>query len=240
MSLRFVVTGTGRSGTGYVAHLFRAAGVKCGHEDWFTWVPGVRDEETISRRTLEMRLRGPFSRLHEEWRRRRQGLDGDASWLAVPRLARFNGLVFLQIRHPLEVIASFAARHFFSSSVPNVWRTFASAYFDMTGDDIVDGMRWWIEWNARAAQHAHFTYRLEDLDAELFARILRFVGESGAEDKATQAIDSTPCDVNSGKTAHSDYLKLDWDHLPAGNCRNRLFRSAQKLGYLCPDEVRTP
>ena len=76
---RFVVTGSGRSGTGYIAAVLSAAGIPCGHEGWFN-----------------------------PQRDRADGLVGDSSWCAVPELAGYPGLVWHQVRHPLAVIASLA------------------------------------------------------------------------------------------------------------------------------------
>lgn len=78
---RFVISGSGRAGTGYIAAVLGAAGIVCGHEAWFN----PQGEQT-------------------------SGLVGDASWCAVPDLGGYQGIVWHQTRHPLRVIASLAAR----------------------------------------------------------------------------------------------------------------------------------
>ena len=74
---RFVVVGTGRSGTAYTARLLTAAGITTGHEEWWS-VSG--------------------------WQRK--GLVGDSSWFAAPHLRDFDGFVFNQVRDPLAVVNS--------------------------------------------------------------------------------------------------------------------------------------
>lgn len=78
MAPRFVVTGTGRSGSGYIAKVLNAAGVKTGAESW--WNPyGKRDETII----------------------------GESSCCALAAgLDDYDGQVFYQVRHPLDTIMS--------------------------------------------------------------------------------------------------------------------------------------
>ena len=78
--LKFLVTGTIRSGTAYTAQVLNRAGIACGH-GWVYPPDGVR--------------RYP----HVE-------VLGDAAPLAVPFVADFQGLVLHQVRHPLKVIGS--------------------------------------------------------------------------------------------------------------------------------------
>lgn len=77
MTPRFVIVGSGRHGSDYIASVLNAAGIRCGHESWWN----------------------PFGCQQE-------GLDGDSSWCAVPFLDDFDGPVFHQVRHPLAVVAS--------------------------------------------------------------------------------------------------------------------------------------
>jgi len=75
---KFCITGTGRSGTGYISAALQACGVNCGHERWF-----IRHG-------------------------RQSGLDGDASWQAIFFLRDYRGPIYLQVRDPLAGIASLA------------------------------------------------------------------------------------------------------------------------------------
>ena len=69
----------------------------------------------------------------------------------------------------------------------------------MTGDVLLDAMRWWTHWNLLAQQHATLTYRLEDLDPELFGRLVTMVGLSPTA-SPQEAFDAVPRAVNSGES----------------------------------------
>jgi hypothetical protein len=80
MEPRFLVTGSGRSGTGYLAAVLREAGLNVAHEGWWTL-----DHEPIP------------------------GLDGDVSWLGCFDTG-YKGLVYAQVRNPLQAIPSIYGR----------------------------------------------------------------------------------------------------------------------------------
>lgn len=78
MAPRFVIVGTGRSGSGYIAAVLTAAGIPCGHEAWWTCF-GVGGSDVA----------------------------GDSSCCALPwGLRGYRGLVLHQVRHPLAVVTS--------------------------------------------------------------------------------------------------------------------------------------
>lgn len=233
--MRFVVTGTGRSGTGFAAALFNNAGVPCGHESVFGPERGLRDPciGRMPRRPLR-RAGVHLRRLSAEWRVRRTELEGDASWMAVPRLSRFRGAVFLQVRDPLEVVSSFQGTRFFMPEQHGQAQTrFAMAFYDPCGDPVVDAMRWWVLWNARAEAHATLTYRLEDLDAALFGQILELAGVTATR-SAPQALELTSRDVNSGASRGHAMPLLTWADLPSGPDKDALAEASARYGYPAP------
>lgn len=91
---KFVVTGSGRSGTEYIALTLSAAGLRCGHEAVF----GPRTRTTPA---------------FGAW-------DGDASWLAAPFLAALpsSTVVLHQVRHPFAVISSWYGLRFLADDGP--------------------------------------------------------------------------------------------------------------------------
>lgn len=234
MKLKFVVAGTGRSGTAYIARLLTAAGVPTGHERWFTWVPGIGDRQTIDRTGCGRGKAWP-SRLKEEIRRRRQPIMGDASWLAVPRLDRFDGRVFLQVRDPLAVIASYVAMRFFDFSAvqkKSVWQVFALQHFDPTGDSVVDAARWWVTWNQRALRFADRWWRLEDLDEAELASILTQLDIPDASQRAAGAfaqVDRT----NTAEQRGHGRAGLTWGDIHA-DVRMEVTELALFFGYPVP------
>lgn len=77
MTPRFVIIGTGRHGSKYVADILTGSGINTGHEKWWNSV-GAEDKSYV----------------------------GESSWLAAPHLAEFDGMIFHQVRNPLLVVNS--------------------------------------------------------------------------------------------------------------------------------------
>lgn len=87
-NIKYIITGTPRSGTGFMAKLFTSAGVPIGHEMFFG-MPG-----------------------HGYYPRNAQG---DSSWMAVPFMHNFTEAKIIHIvRNPLDTIASLLHRETFS------------------------------------------------------------------------------------------------------------------------------
>ncbi len=229
--MRFVVTGTGRSGTGYTAHLFDAAGLRCGHEQVFRDRPALGERGT-PRPGLVGTIKSPVARVRETIHRQRTTLDGDASWMAAPRLKAFRGVSFLQTRHPLLVIRSFVGTQFFSATGQHRrQRAFAAAFFSPTGDDVLDTMRWWVFWNDLAAEYATVVYRLEDLNVDLFARMLERLDVPDAATRSAEAFAAVPTDVNSSARRGDQRGAISWADLPSGEAKVRLEDAMKRYGY---------
>lgn len=133
----FAVIGTGRCGTRYMAHVLHACGLECGHENWWT-------------------LRSV---------RRRSGLDGDSSWLALSSIesGEWSGPVVHVTRHPLGVVRSLVGLEHFS-------RVGAFGAFSLAHEPDLARMSeleacvaWWVRWNDRCAKVADLTLRVEDV-----------------------------------------------------------------------------
>lgn len=218
--MKFVVTGTGRSGTGFIVDVLRNCGLRVGHEAYFGLGAGFRDSTTDH--TLQSRLLVEVRR----WIRR---LDGDASWMAVPRLSAFDGAVLHQVRHPLKVISSFAGMRFFSTS--SSYLDFASQHFDVTGDDLMDSIRWWTQWNEAAETHAHLTYRLEDLGPDLLQDLLIQMGFPKTRRLAADAISRASGPINTASSKGFRPLDVSWSSLPSCRETRHLLDLADHYGY---------
>ena len=143
---KFVIIGTGRSGTTYIAELLTECGIPCGHETIFDY-------------------RGITKRF---------GYKGDVSWLALPYLSNFNGTVLHQTRHPMKVINSLLGINFFTHNSFEPFRNFASQYFYFSGDEVNDAMRWYTNWNTWCEEYASFRFKVEELD-EMYADLLKAI-----------------------------------------------------------------
>jgi hypothetical protein len=206
--LKFVVVGTGRCGTAYMAQLLSRMGVPCGHE----WVYSDHP-----RRYPELEILG------------------DSSAQAVPFLDQFPGLVLHQVRDPLRVIGSFLGFGLFKDPAAHgIDGAFMMRHFPFTGDEVRDAMRYYVEWNERCEQvepTRYLRYQLEQLDVELVQRICGFLKEDVGPSKIEQALQSVPRNINTRFNSHP----LQWDALPECLFKEDLRTMARRYGYAGSD-----
>ncbi|MDM4722757.1 hypothetical protein QTQ03_25325 [Micromonospora sp. WMMA1363] len=161
MSMRFVVTGSGRCGTTYLSRLLTVAGIPCGHESVFDF----RTEDTIAA------TGGP------DWRH----YQADSSWQAVPLLERFPHPTVLVVRHPLRVVNSLLGLGFFddvvgaANPVHATLRGFAPEVYEQASEQDA-ALYTWLALNRGALRHAELLFRVERFGVAQFTRLLRWAG----------------------------------------------------------------
>jgi len=200
--MKLVITGCGRSGTGYAAAILNRCGLRCGHEDVFnasTSTPSFR------------------------------GFDADSSWLAVPWLHKIQCRAVHQIRCPLSVISSFVGIGFFSKSPKNKLLAVVNKYDGAilaTNDPVLSAIAYWVRWNMAAEQRTQFRYRVEDLDPGVVVRMLGGRGRV-SNDRILSAIATT-----SKTTNHRDHdVSLGWDDLPRSSITDHAKWLSERYGY---------
>lgn len=169
--LKVLVTGVGRCGTTYMAHLLTKMGIPCGHEAIFT-VKGLEEAKN--------RLKNPelisFSQCSEDlplwtdpWE-----IQADSSYLAAPFLNNSilkNTKVIRILRNPLEVIASyvFDAKYFANDILPitKPFQDFIKFHLPIVYDNNLSPINraalYYIEWNNLIQKNNKniFTYKIE-------------------------------------------------------------------------------
>jgi hypothetical protein len=98
--INILVTGTGRSGTGYMSRLLMSAGLPCGHEEIISFLVNL------------VRLLNQDEKI------------GESSWHAAPllHLPFFNDTTIIHaVRHPLNVIQSLRGIKFFIDKDLHYW-----------------------------------------------------------------------------------------------------------------------
>lgn len=159
MPERFVVTGSGRSGTKWLAAALTEAGATCGHE----MVYGLRDVGW-----------------GERW--------AESSWMAACHLPVEYPVVLLA-RHPMGVVRSLMEIGFFGwqqrpgpnhNQCHEVLREWAPDLYDRPGeaDRCLD--MWW-RLTAAALAHAEVILKIETLGTAQLARLLRWAGHDDAQ-----------------------------------------------------------
>jgi hypothetical protein len=206
---RFVITGTGRSGTGFMSKVLSGVGVPCYHESVY----------------------GPDGEAKWSFQR------GDSSWLALPHLEAgdFDGYVLHVVREPVATINSFVGIRFFDDAMADkhgAYRQFAEVHapevFELS-DPVERAVAWWVVWNERCAAVADATVRVEDLSGDDLVPLVRAGGAWHSPHQLTEAIAKVPTDVNSREKA-----ELGWDDLPEGEWLGRLKVLAVGYGYDAP------
>lgn len=148
---RFVITGSGRSGTQYMSELLRTVGIRCGHENVYfdTGFLGWKDWEA------------------------------DSSWMAscfVP----LQVPTVLVVRHPLRVVKSWVETWLSSDprtpKVPVFRKRFPEVYRYRAPHD--RALAQWLLINRTCQAHALATYRLETFGPEQLVHLLRTVRAS--------------------------------------------------------------
>jgi len=184
-SHRFVVTGTGRCGTAYLAALFRQIRIPCGHETVF----------------------GPDG--PQEW----GGRQGDSSWMAAPFLP-LDGKVFHLLRNPLAVADSLVGIGFFDPKIDHgKYREFARSWCPQafqTDDPILAATTFIICWNQMIAPHADMTVRVEEITPTVLRDLARQVGAEPGLFYTGQEMVKVPTNLNSRRRAG-----LDWSKVPS-------------------------
>lgn len=213
---RFLVTGAGRSGTGYIANVLTALGCLTGHEDIFG-PKKLRDSEELF------------------WP---PEVPGDSSWLGAPYLdALPQGTVVLhQVREPVANVRSSLRIQFFRTQ--SWYRSFAEQHAPalLSGSEAERCLCYWLEWN-RMAESArtkpaleYFRYRLEDIDREIVAEICLRIGLEASSARIDEVLADLPRDYNTrGDKAHDGDCR--WSELPECDTKRAVQRLAASYGY---------
>lgn len=204
--MHFVVTGCGRSGTGYVSLLLTRLGIPTGHERVF-----LPDERRPWR---------PYT--------------GDSSCFAVPFLRELAGSVPIihLVRDPLAVGRSYSHRRLFHCGPKDIY---AQAFYDYDRapwdplEPVDRFSMFWIRWNLAVEAVATARFRIEDLRrAEEVDRLMRAIGhqlpDSGL-DRILGAIDLTDPRYNTKPRDEAFELDVSPTIQPV------LEQSAARYGY---------
>ena len=201
---RFIITGTGRCGTGFLATAMLFCRVRCGHEEMFT---------------PDGMIRNPFLR-------------GDASWLAAPFLDQVAAYKLHLVRHPLDVINSMVGIRLFDDEdvteerkpYQEFIREHSTAWDEAS--PVERAMRFYVEWNRKIEPYAHKRVRVEDVSGADLVDMFRYAGAMHAPWEIQARLDDVPRDVNTRTRA-----ELAWADLPDGELRAELELMAKEYGY---------
>ena len=143
--MRIIVTGTGRSGTGFMSKVLTMAGHDCGHERIFT-------------------PNGVYPKPSEE--------ASDSSWMSMPYLDEYReAQILMPYRPPNEVIGSLIGIQFFELPSPYLdfaYREFPEMRQDMAPIEAANAF--YQNWQARCITRADVVFPLTDIPWDIIAR----------------------------------------------------------------------
>ena len=205
----FLITGTGRSGTGYAAQLLSRCLIPVGHE-------AVFNPKNIAAGNTGW---GDYR--------------GEASWLAAPSLP-LNVPTVQLVRNPLETLRSLVGIGFFGRTNPGhkdyedyAFEALGSTNFQPTDDrqEIIDRcVDFMYEWSAMIEAADVQRFRVEDLTDinVLNDMILLLIGKRMDKAKIDEAIKDVATDVNTRRRDET----ITWE-----DGGGRLIELAERWGY---------
>jgi hypothetical protein len=150
---------------------------------------------------------------HESWwnplDEHQAGLDADSSWCALPDVLHgaFDGPIVMQVRHPLLTIASLTQSPDHGHYIGCRERLMGP----LPEDPLRAATLTWLQWTIIGEGVATDSWRVEDVDADLVARLARLAGHPVTDAAAAAAVAFTSTKTND----HATILRLTWDDLPA-------------------------
>lgn len=232
--LKFIITGTGRCGTLYMANLFTSMGFPCSHEAVFTpkgidWAKEVLSgkQPRTSSKISEGKRCIPFGKNVD--------FVAESSYLAAPFIGEFDAKVIHVVRHPTKVVASLVGDGFrnFVNKLPTdqidfpdhleyekfMYQNMPELSGDMTQLD--RGCLFYVGWNEMIERSGkvELFHRVED-DVEDIKKLLGFVGESYYDNRKCNTV--------------KERRKWSISEIADSGIRKRFEDIAERYGYKIP------
>lgn len=222
-NLKFLVTGTGRCGTVFMARLLTSAGIPCGHESVF-------DYDGIIGAKLKLQGQKPIggsvcSKLAEEGWVNPNEIVAESSYMAVPYL--FSPLlkktkIIHVVRNPLDVISSFVKDlNYFSHAVPvdDKYQRLIYHFLPVLShieNQIIRACYYYIEWNIaiEKSQQPKIFHRIEDDPAP----VIEFVGGNSENLFSNKTINTMRVRKNN----------FSFSDIPNGPIKKQLLRISER------------
>ena len=204
---KFIITGMGRSGTGYVSAVLRALGINAGHES--IWNFG-------------------YPEIAADW----GDLDGEVGWIAGAHLENFDGPVVHVTRYPPDVINSRFTTGWYEHPFYRQIYDFVNKRIDLTRYErpIDQAMHHYLAWCELIDTHADLIVQLEKF-GEALPGLLNTIGHPRPAQQVELAVRAVPTNRNQ----HVHHKLVDWafleQHTRAPELLDRLKQKAGDYGY---------
>lgn len=204
----FLVTGCGRSGTAWAAHLFTAMGYPCGHEEVYSpWSSGPLDRS-------------------------------DSSWLAMPHLKDLpaDTPIIQVMRDPYLVIQSIVVRSFLAN-LGGPFESYVSRYrpdITSTSSHLGRAIRWVCKWDEPLDDYPARLLRVEDAELNLAPIIAAFhhaVGEQPADGELRLTLGKLGTKINTNPSALRRLPPPTREQINAHPDGRLVIERAERYGY---------
>lgn len=245
-NLKFLVTGTGRCGTVYLAKFLTSIGVPCCHEGVFNY-----DSEDVVKRIENSKIRN-LSKCSMDMAMLQHNQEpnlwvdpkktvADSSYLAVPYLnypLMKNIPIIHVVRNPIDVISSFVLDlGYFSEITPHndrnnnygevyekiIWNTIPEIAFAQT--QLERACWYYHEWNRiiedAGKSRKYLRINIEDFDK---TALCDFVG--GKKDLIQSSFDDKKANTNKNRN-----FKVSINDIPSGFFKQLIIKKAKDYGY---------
>lgn len=236
MKLKYLVTGTGRCGTVYMARFLTNLGISCGHEAIFDWAGLQQAEARLNGKIkIETSLCSRHDHLAghdiEKWFDP-ANLIAEASYMAAPYTenAILDGIKVIHLlRNPIQVLSSWVLDvHFFHKNNKNLeeYREFIYYHVPQIAQEKTEiemACRYLIEWNKKIENSSRekIVVRVEDFP---FVGLINFLGD---DVKDTENLFSN-VKINSWRRRNRD---LEVREIQSGNTKDEFIHMIEKYGY---------
>jgi hypothetical protein len=229
--LKYIVTGTGRSGTVYMARVLTDLGIPCGHESVFN-----HDKEVVVMRRF-YRFDPPTISICSDnsgWLDLSK-LEADSSYMAMPYLTHEDidkVSVIHVVRNPLAVISSFVKDLNYFDGVKNnpfnkghweEWIYSQVPEINLGRNPIERACIYYTKWNGRIEQakenRPYFLQRAEDKFSDDFFSFLNI---------PKQPVTFVNKKINSMKKRTEDFKIVD---IPDGSFKEEFVEIVKRYGY---------
>jgi len=184
--MKYLITGTGRCGTGYIALVLCSVGVKCTHEEVFN-AKGIE----FAKEQIATRRNNP------QW-----GWDSESSWYAAFHLNDpiLGGVTIIHlVRHPKDVIDSQLSMRNWTHPAYNGAKTLLPYLPSLAAcrTPLEMSAHWYLEVNRLIEPHTHVFHRVEDDVTLLLEKLgIDYKGKDLFDNKKYNTRRTYPSDVN--------------------------------------------
>lgn len=234
-TINYIITGTGRCGTVYMARLLTSLGILCGHETIFDFC-GLRGAQRRLSGEDPLRLSFVSSSNYDhpiKWHPDIENIVADASYMAAPFLADEilkDAKIIHVVRNPINVINSFCNNIYYFGNGESVWKinqTYENFIYKFVPELKIDMSQYdraslyYVRWNEMIEKHnPDFFFRVEDEPTEL----LKFLEKPDAIDYYKETNTNT---FKSNNTDVFDSLMK----IQNRNIRLEVANMAKRYGY---------